>query len=1038
MISLPRPIASITTYNAAKPKISPTLCMTDGSIFPVGGNMKLAVKSPILKSKHTQNEIFWGFVKFLKNLFILFILRILISKINRKEQRDIIDILKEKELYFNMAVTKTKVIDIDTSGAVKNVDQLTKSFVPLRQQIKQLRDQLAQLEVGSEEFNRISKELADLQQKNIEITEAAKYSNRDFGAVMSSLTKVSLGLAGGISAISASISLLGGDSEKVQKALAPLTLIMGTIQSFSAIDDGIKSLQGLKNAFSNLGQSASEANTTIEKSVNGVSDAVDDLSKTGKKSTNVLKGVAGGFKKAALAVKSFIAANPLLSALAATIAAISAAVVFLNKKLEENTRVAREEMNLLSQVNTTYDEQNIRLNVLLKTAQDHNQSLEERKKATEALNKIVPEYNSYIDESTGLFKANNEALKAYLSNLKQKLLLESYEGKIKEYLQKQLEIEEKINEIRTTGIWFNTQRIRKLEKEKAALDKDIDRLFGRIGDLDLTKALDDNKVTEPANKGTSKVVSSIKSVVDALKEMKKVATDAFNVAFDARTINRAAKGLENEFTTLFDTIQSTIKKFDLGQVFTEQFSDFINKGSNSKFSNVFAGGLFGLGDVFKNTNVFDEIAKEAENLANEITKINDKLTGKTGNLTASETKLFEQQKKQKEQELESLNQRLEGYKKISESVENYRNKMIELNTQTLNQEIEESKLNKQLDIQKKYREELLNENYFAESNRNIANQEAEIESLSKLNEKLRERVKIIQSDAELQLLFADELKSINEQILTNERELANKQIELDITKYDRRKEEAQIYYEQLQLIIGEKTNELEKKSVLQGLGTPAYNTELEKQKIVVESIKSELFALEEARNQNLIAEEEYNARMLQLKAYLVAEEKKLDETRVGNAVSAVNTYVGVFQSVTGSISNLLNEQMNKYDENSEQYKQLQVANSWITTLSGSLSAFMSGIQSGIPWPGNLILAGVLGASTFATGVAQINNMKSNNYSNALTSSASSVGTSEYETEVYRQQSDMFSNVKDSKVYVLENEISSVQRKVAVREFNTTY
>ena len=139
-----------------------------------------------------------------------------------------------------MAVTKTKVIDIDTSGAVKNVDQLTKSFVPLRTQIKLLKDQLGQLEVGSEEFNKISKELADLQQKNIEITEAAKYSNKDFGAVMSSLTKVSLGLAGGISAISASISLLGGDSEKVQKALAPLTLIMGTIQSFSAIDDGIK------------------------------------------------------------------------------------------------------------------------------------------------------------------------------------------------------------------------------------------------------------------------------------------------------------------------------------------------------------------------------------------------------------------------------------------------------------------------------------------------------------------------------------------------------------------------------------------------------------------------------------------------------------------------------------------------------------------------------------------------------------------------------------------------------------------------------
>ena len=950
-----------------------------------------------------------------------------------------------------MSTTKTKVIDISTGQAQKNVENLTKSFVPLRQQIKQLKDELAQLEEGSIEYNRAAKQLADLQQKQIEITETAKYSNRDFGAVMSSLTKVSMGLVGGINAIAASMALLGGDSEKMQKALAPITLLMASIQGLSAIDDAIKSLQGLKNAFSGLGQTADELKT-VQTATNGVADAVDDLSKkektaaainttvakTGKGTTNVLKGVAKGFKTAALAVKSFIAANPLLAAIGATIAAIGAAIVFLNKKMEENGRIAREEANLLSQVSNSYEEQNIRLNVLLKTAQDHNQSLEERKKATEALNKIVPEYNSYIDESTGLFKANNEALQTYLNNLKQKLLLESYEGKIKEYLQKQLEIEEKINEIRATGMFFITQRIKALEKEKAALEKDIDRLFGRIGDLDLTKALNDNKVTENVNKGaTSKVVQSVKSVVDAFKEMKKVANDAWNTVFDARTINRVAKGIETEFTTLFDTIQSTIKKFDLGQVLTEQFDDFINKGSNSKFFDTFKNGLFGLDDVFKNTNVFDEIAKEATNLANQIEQINDKLTEKTGNLTASETKLFEQQKKQKEQELESLNKRLEGYKKITEGVEKYRSAMIELSNKTLNQEIEESKLNQQLEIQKKYRDELLSGNYFAESNRNIENQEAEIESLSELNEKLKERKSIIESDAELQLLFADELKSLNEQILNNERELANKQIELDVNKYNRRKEEAQLYYEQLQLLIGEKTDELEKKNILQGLGTPSYNTEFEKQKLVVETIQNEMVALETARNQNLIAEEVYNNRMLQLKAYLVEEEKKLDKSRVDSAISAVNTYVGVFNSVTSTIGSLLQTQMDKYDENSEEFKQLQVANGWLTTLSGSLSAFMSGFQSGIPFPGNLILATALGGMTFAAGAAQISNMQSGNYSNSLTSGATNVG-SEYETTVYQQQTETLSDIKDQRVFVLENDITRTQRRVAVRENNVTY
>ena len=65
-------------------------------------------------------------------------------------------------------------------------------------------------------------------------------------------------------------------------------------------------------------------------------------------------------------------------------------------------------------------------------------------------------------------------------------------------------------------------------------------------------------------------------------------------------------------------------------------------------------------------------------------------------------------------------------------------------------------------------------------------------------------------------------------------------------------------------------------------------------------------------------------------------------------------------------------------------------------------------------------------------------MQSGNHSNALTSGASSVGTSEYETEVYRQQSDMFGKVADQRVIVLENDITRTQKRVAVREHSVTY
>ena len=974
-----------------------------------------------------------------------------------------------------MSTVKTKVVDINTGQAVKNVEQLTKSFVPLRQQIKQLRDQLAQLEVGSEEFNKISKELADLQQKNIEITEAAKYSNRDFGAVMSSLTKVSMGLVGGINAVSASMAMLGQSDEDMQKALQHITLLMATIQSFSAIDDAIKSLEGLKNAFSGLGDtkdigkietlkseinsipdkktikidvdskqaqaeltSVKASTTDFEKSGANVIKVNEGIKKSGKGITGILKGVAKGFKNAALAVKSFVASNPLLAAIGATIAAIGAGIAFLNKRMEESGRIAKEQANLLTNVNAQYREQNIRLQVLLNTAKNENESLQERKKAVQELNRIVPKFNADIEETTGPFVGNNKALKDYISNLKQKITLEAYEGKIKEYLQERLKLEEEINELKTSG-WFMTDyRIRKKQEQINEIDANIERLFGKIGELDLTKALDENKVENTVQQSGNKVVQVVKSIADAFAEMKKVANDAWNTMFESRNLDRIAKGLGNQFLNMKDEIDSVMKKYNLKDVFTNQFDSFLKKGNRSDYSEMFGSGLFGFGDVLKEPNIFDIISQEANTLAKELEGINDKLQKKSGNLTAEQTLIYEKGKKDIESYLQALNQQMNGYKMILESVNRYRDAMNELWEVTVKNENSTILYNKQLEIQKKYRDDLFSGNYLANTNRNIALQESEIESIKRLNGELEKRKEIINSDKNLQVLFADEVKRINQQILDNKRDIDNREIQLEIDKYNKRLEQAEYYYQNLEYLIGEKVNELDRRNYIRGLGGSAYNTDYRKQKLVVDSIKSEMNALEQSRRQNLLGEQEYNDKMLQLKSHLVEEEKKLDQTRMDNAINAVNTYVGVFNSITGQISNILQTQMDSYDQNSEEFKQLQITNSWIQTLSGSLSAFMSGFQSGLPWPANLILAGVLGASTFGVGAMQIQNMKSGSHSNALTTGASNIGTSEYEVMSYQQQSELIGSVKEQKVFVLESDVSKVQRKVAVRESNITY
>ena len=974
-----------------------------------------------------------------------------------------------------MSTTKTKVIDINTSGAVKNVDNLTKSFVPLRQQIKQLFNQLSQLEQGTAEYNRVAKQMADLQQQQVEITEAAKFSNKDFGQVMSNLTNVSMGLVGGINAVSASMTLLGQSDEDVQKALQHITLLMAVIQSFSAIDDAIKSLEGLKNAFSDLGDAKDIAKietikkevnsipdkktikivvdgkeaeielTTLKSASNGLSDAQnkvatsnDNIKKSGKGLTGILKGIAKGFKSAALAVKSFVASNPLLAAIGATIAAIGAGIAFLNKRMEESGRIAKEQANLLSGVNLQYREQNVRLQVLLNTAKNENETLQERKKAVEELNKIVPQFNADIQETTGLFVGNNKALKDYLSNLKQKITLEAYEGKIKEYLQERLKLEEEINELKTSS-WFMTDyRIRKKEEQINEIDQNIQRLFGKIGELDLSQALDENKVENTVEQSGNKVVSVIKSIADAFVEMKKVANDAWTTMFESRNLDRIAKGLGNQFLNMRDEIDSVMKKFDLKDVFTDQFNNFLKKGNRSNYSEMFGSGLFGFGDVLKNPNIFDIISQEANELAKELEEINEKLQKKSGNLTAEQTLIYEKNKKEAELSLANKNKEMNTYKTILESVNRYRDAMNELWETTVKEENQTILYNRQLEIQKKYRDDLFNGNYLANTNRNISLQEVELESVKRLNGELQKRKEIINSDKNLQVLFGDEVKRINQQILDNEKDIANREIQLEIDKYNRRLEQAEYYYENLKYLVGEKVDKLDRKNYIRGLGGSAYNTDFRKQKLVVDSIESEMKSLQKSRDLNLIAEQEYNDKMLALKSHLTEEEKKLDQARVDSAINAVNTYVGVFNSITGQISNILQTQMDSYDQNSEEYKQLQVANSWINTLSGSLSAFMSGFQSGLPFPANLILATALGGMTFGVGAMQIQNMKSGSHSNALTSGATNIGNSEYEVMSYQQQSELIGEVKEQKVFVLESDVSKVQRKVAVRESNITY
>lgn len=142
--------------------------------------------------------------------------------------------------------------------------------------------------------------------------------------------------------------------------------------------------------------------------------------------TGLLKLLQAGFYlltgRVTLAKNAWAAMNATMKA--SVFGLIAAGVVLLAMKLWEMKKAADAATQAQKSLNTIKEEaqkqvveEKLKLENLIKVAKDEKLSMDERYKAVEALNKIVPHYNATIDQTTKKFKASNKALKAYINSL---------------------------------------------------------------------------------------------------------------------------------------------------------------------------------------------------------------------------------------------------------------------------------------------------------------------------------------------------------------------------------------------------------------------------------------------------------------------------------------------------------------------------------------------------------------------------------------------------------------------------------------------
>ena len=1206
-------------------------------------------------------------------------------------------------------VQKVKILDVNTSKSVKNVKTL-------KQQIRELKDQMALLEKGTEEYDRVAKQLADTMQKQTEIQEAAKYSNKDFGATMSNLTRVSAGVIGAFNGISAAMQMMGAESEDAAEAMKNIQLTMAIIQGLSAIDTARKSLEGLINAFSDLGKAkellgtkttfstgaiigedaalvdntaatkknndeasrfneatqknidktkdsinvleqetaalglnkatmegdteaiarytaeleklraaqalatsnaqnlgfteaineyekriknaqamlkyhsqgmtsevkmmyerqikdyssaitrmmhtsvtttddimvavegsidklitaskgsfedmeeeiltfntllkglpfddaqkkAQEANDFFERCIasfqqgamagaEGMEEAIKDfqdlqyiLSKETTVTLNTLKqqeireaelrrkilqtkeardaettsenlnadaklANAGATEKAAAAegklnammvgkepifkkvgsaikgigkaIAGLVSANPILFGIAAAIGAITAALVIYTKNAKRANAEAKLMADMTAEVNHQFDEQLVRINTLVSTLDDHNSSMAEKKKVIEELNKIVPDYNGKLNETTGEYTANGKALQDYIDKLYVKLQLEVYESKIKEYLQQELEIQQKLNKLNNDG-WAGWHRfwgqISKAEGDLQEVNSRIYEMTKLIKGLDLTKALDENKVTKATGKTLKEIVKEIKDIYRSLVE----------TIYDEREFTAIYNGIYDKTEVLANRIQRLIRTKEFGKdiAVSPELQKLLDSGEHpvvTKF-NVTADFIFGK----------ETIAKFEETLVKEEEKLKKKVDDKGRKLT-------EKQLEDLKKDVELRKTQLANMKALAEAVQEYANYQTELAEGQKERARAEDEYSETLRIEAEYIKAVRSGDRYADIDKEIKSNELLLQTIYNRIDAEKQELTMLQSKAVLNKVEKERMEELEQKELENKKAKDNAERALDNAKYKRRLEELKKFYEDSENEYNVYIAELQSKRSLWGGGTEDYNTEYDVLKLSEQQLQKQLEYVD-WYYETLIAnaqgnaaelerlEVEKNGVMAELERQQAELSIEIDREKYARKINAAQAYYNALSSITGEIQGLLQEEMNGMDSNTKAYKEMRLTSARIDIASGILSAFMSGIQSGLPAPLNYGLGLTMATLVGLAGARQLENIRNENEANAMSASGSiNIGT-HYDTLSYQTQTDILSAIQDSRVYVLESDITSTQRRVRVAESQSTF
>ena len=215
----------------------------------------------------------------------------------------------------------------------------------------------------------------------------------------------------------------------------------------------VKTLGILLTAFTVVAIATSNAiktNIVVTKGAAAAQQAWNVISATG---IGLMKLLQAGFllltgrvtqAKAAWASMNVTMKASVFGLIAAGVAILAMKLWDMKKATDASTLAQKALNNIRTEAQKQVVEERMKLENLIKVAKDEKLSMDERYKAVDALNKIVPHYNATIDKTTKKFKASDKALKAYINNLVKLYEVQGAKKQIQSLAEQRAELEVKL------------------------------------------------------------------------------------------------------------------------------------------------------------------------------------------------------------------------------------------------------------------------------------------------------------------------------------------------------------------------------------------------------------------------------------------------------------------------------------------------------------------------------------------------------------------------------------------------------------------